>query len=163
MDIGCYPVFLSRFLFGEEPRRVAASMEFDPQFGVDRYCAALLEFPSGTCVFTCSTQLAPAQRFVVFGEQARVEVEIPFNAPPDRPCRLFLDDGSRLDGASRRVEELPVCDQYTIQADEFSRAALGLRSVPVPLEESLRTMAVIEAIRAAAASGRMEPVACEGT
>jgi len=162
MDIGCYPVFLSRFLFGEEPRRVAAFMDYDPQFGVDRHCAALLEYPSGTCVFTCSTQLAPAQRVVVFGERARIEVEIPFNAPPDRPCRLFVDDGSSLEGASRRVEELPVCDQYTIQADEFSRAVLGLRDVPVPLEESLRTMAVIEAIRAAAASGRLEAVACLG-
>lgn len=158
MDIGCYPVFLSRFLFGEEPLRVSASMEIDPEFGVDRCCAALLEFPSGSCVFTCGTQQAPAQRFVVFGEKARVEVEIPFNAPPDRPCRLFLDDGSGLTGASRRVEELPVCDQYTIQADEFSRAVLGLRGVPVPLEDSLRTMAVIEAIRASAARGEMVPV-----
>lgn len=159
MDIGCYPVFLSRFLFGEEPRRVAGSMELDPDFGIDRYCAALLEFPSGTCVFTCATQLAPAQRFLVFGEKARAEVEIPFNAPPDRPCRIFLDDGSDLAGASRRVEELPVCDQYAIQADEFTRAVLGLRTVPVPLEDSLRTMAVIEAIRASVQSGRMEPVA----
>ncbi len=158
MDIGCYPVFLSRFLFGEEPIRAAATMDYDPDFGVDRHCAAVLEFPSGACVFTCSTHLAPAQRFLVFGEKARVEVEIPFNAPPDRPCRLFLDDGSDLAGASRRIEELPVCDQYTIQADEFSRAVLGQRGVPVPLEDSLRTMAVIETIRAAAASGRMMPV-----
>lgn len=162
MDIGCYPIFLSRFLFGGEPLRVSGAMEFDPEFGVDRYCAALLEFPSGTCVFTCATQLAPAQRFIVFGEKARIEVEIPFNAPPDRPCRILIDDGSDLSGGSRQTEELPVCDQYTIQADEFSRAVLGQRDVPVPLEDSLRTMAVIEAIRRAAASRRMEPVAAPG-
>jgi len=159
MDIGCYPVFLSRFLFGEEPRRAAAWMDIDPDFSVDRYCAALLEFPSGSCVFTCATQLAPAQRFVLFGERARIEVEIPFNAPADRPCRIVIDDGSDLSGASGRVEELPVCDQYTIQADEFSLAVLGRRGVPVPLEESLRTMAVIEAIRRAASGGGKEPVA----
>lgn len=158
MDIGCYPVFLSRYLFGEEPRRAGAFMEIDPEFGVDRYCAALLEFASGSCVFTCATQLAPAQRFVVFGEKARIEVEIPFNAPADRPCRLFIDEGSDLTGASRVVEEAPVCDQYTIQADEFSRAVLGERSVPVPLEDSLRTMAVIEAIRRSAGNGNMEAV-----
>jgi predicted dehydrogenase len=162
MDIGCYPVFLSRYLFGEEPLRVAASLDIDPDFGVDRCCAALLEFPSGACVFTCATQLAPAQRFVVSGEKARIEVEIPYNAPPDRPCRLFVDDGSDLSGGSRKVEELPVCDQYAIQADEFSRAVLGERDVPVPLEDSLRTMAVIEAIRRAAGSGRMEAVDAAG-
>ncbi len=162
MDIGCYPVFLSRYLFGEEPLRVAAFLDIDPDFGVDRFCAALMEFPSGACVFTCATQLAPAQRFVVSGEKARIEVEIPFNAPPDRPCRLFVDDGSDLSGGSRKVEELPVCDQYAIQADEFSRAALGERDVPVPLEDSLRTMAVIEAIRRSAGSGRMEAVDAGG-
>jgi predicted dehydrogenase len=162
MDIGCYPIFLSRFLFGEEPLRVSGSMDFDPEFGVDRYCAALLEFPSGTCVFTCATQLAPAQRFIVFGEKARIEVEIPFNAPPDRPCRIFIDDGSDLSGASRKVEQLPVCDQYTVQADEFSRAVLKERNVPVPLEDSLRTMAVIEAIRRAAENGRVESVGAVG-
>ncbi len=162
MDIGCYPIFLSRFLFGEEPLRVSGSLEFDPEFGVDRYCAAWLEFRSGTCVFTCATQLAPAQRFAVFGEKARIEVEIPFNAPPDRPCRIFVDDGSDLSGASRKVEELPVCDQYTIQADEFSRAVLREREVPVPLEDSLHTMAVIEAIRRAAESGRVESVTAGG-
>lgn len=159
MDIGCYPVFLSRFLFGEEPRRAAAVLDIDPEFGVDRYCSALLEFSGGTCVFTCATQLAPAQRVLVFGENARIEVEIPFNAPNDRPCRILIDDGSDLAGGSRRVEELPVCDQYAIQADEFSLAVMGRRPVPVPLEDSLRTMAVIEALRASAASGRMEPVA----
>lgn len=159
MDIGCYPVFLSRFLFGEEPRRAAAVLDIDPEFGVDRRCSALLEFPSGTCVFTCATQLAPAQRVLVFGEKARIEVEIPFNAPNDRPCRILIDDGSDLAGGSRRVEEAPVCDQYAIQADEFSLAVMGRRPVPVPLEDSLRTMAVIEALRASAASGRMEPVA----
>lgn len=162
MDIGCYPVFLSRYLFGEEPLRVAASLDIDPDFGVDRFCAALMEFPSGACVFTCATQLAPAQRFVVSGEKARIEVEIPFNAPPDRPCRLFVDDGSDLPGGSRKVEELPVCDQYAIQADEFSRAVLGEREAPVPLEDSLRTMAVIEAIRRSASSGKMEAVDAAG-
>jgi len=159
MDIGCYPIFLSRFLFGAEPLRAAAWLDIDPEFGVDRYCAAALEYPFGACAFTCATQLAPAQRVVVFGEKARIEVEIPFNAPNDRPCRLVIDDGSDLFGASRRIEEVEVCDQYTIQADEFSRAVLGQRSVPVPLEDSLRTMAVIEAVHAAAASGRKEPVA----
>lgn len=159
MDIGCYPIFLSRFLFGAEPVRVAASMDIDPEFGVDRSCAGVLEYARGTCVFTCATQLAPAQRVIVFGEKARIEVEIPFNAPNDRPCRIFLDDGSDLAGGSRRVEEMPVCDQYAIQADEFSLAVMGRRAVPVPLEDSLRTMAVIEALRASAATGRMEPVA----
>ena len=158
MDIGCYAIFISRFLFGEEPVRVSGAMEMDPQFGTDRLASAVLEFPSGHCAFTCSTQMAPAQRVVAICERARIEVEIPFNAPPDKPCRIFIDSGADLAGGSRREEQLPVCDQYTIQGDEFSRAVLGLRPVPVPLEDSLQTIAVIEAVAASsrgpAAAGR---------
>jgi predicted dehydrogenase len=150
MDIGCYPIFVSRFLFGEEPVRVRGSMELDPVFGTDRLASAVLEFPSGHCSFTCSTQIAPAQRVVAICEQARIEVEIPFNAPPDRPCRIFIDSGADLSGGSRREETFAVCDQYSIQGDEFSRAVLGLRPVPVPLEDSLKTMRVIEAVVASA-------------
>ena len=76
-----------------------------------------------------------------------------------------MPDGTGFD-VIRRVglKQMPAVvfvtayDQYAIQADEFSRAVLGLRPVPVPLEDSLCTMAVIEAIRAAARSFRMEAV-----
>ncbi|HYL77261.1 MAG TPA: Gfo/Idh/MocA family oxidoreductase [Bryobacteraceae bacterium] len=143
MDIGCYAIQVSRFLFGEEPTRVAGSMERDPDFGTDRLTSAILDFPSGQCVFTCSTQLVPYQRVQVLGTKGRVEVEIPFNAPPDRPTRIFVDD---------RVEEFAVCDQYTIQGDLFSRAVREGGEVPTPLQDSLENMTVIEKLVRAGAS-----------
>ena len=36
LDIGCYPITLSRFIFGDEPRRVLGSIERDPDLGIDR-------------------------------------------------------------------------------------------------------------------------------
>jgi predicted dehydrogenase len=147
MDIGCYPIFTSRFIFGAEPVRVQGALERDPQLGTDRLASAILEFPNGGhAIFTCSTQLVPYQRMQIYGTKGRVEIEIPFNAPPDRPTRLFIDDGGELFGAGISVETFPVCDQYTIQADEFARAVAGERDVPVPLEDSLGNMAVIEAL-----------------
>ena len=137
MDIGCYPVTLSRMLFGEEPLRVVGSMERDPQFRTDRLTSAILEFPSGRCVFTCSTQLAPYQRMQMFGTTGMIDVELPFNPPPDRGARIFVNGV---------VEELPVCDQYTIQGDLFSRAILDDGPVPVPLEDAVNNMVVIDAI-----------------
>jgi len=111
-------------LFGEEPRRVIGVIDCDPEMKIDRRTSAILEFPSGECAFTCSTQLVPYQRIHLFGERGRIEVEIPFNAPPDRPTRLFVDDGSSLAGHGIRSEQVPTCDQYAIQADLFSRAIL---------------------------------------
>jgi len=156
MDIGCYPIFTSRLIFGEEPRRVLGLIERDPTMKTDRLTSAILDFPSGQSIFTCSTQLAPYQRMQIFGTRGRVEIEIPFNAPPDRPCRVFLDDGRDLFGSGVETFELPVCNQYTIQGDEFSRAVRDGGEVPVPLESSICNMAVIDAVFRSAESGRWE-------
>jgi predicted dehydrogenase len=155
-DIGCYPINTSRFIFGEEPRRVMALVERDPEMQTDRLSSGMLDFPSGQAVFTCSTQLVPYQRMQFFGTSGRIEIEIPFNAPPDRPCRIFLDDGSDLFGASVTTETLPVCDQYTIQGDLFSQAIRGEGQVPVPLEDAVCNMAVIDALFRSAQSGLWE-------
>lgn len=151
MDIGCYPVTTSRFLFEEEPVRVLALIERDPEMGIDRLTSGMFEFQSGQAIFTCSTQLAPYQRTQIFGTLGRIEIEIPFNAPPDRPCRLLVEGGRGME-----VEELPVCDQYTIQGDRFSRAIRLGSEVPVPLEDAVCNMAVIEALFRSVESGHWE-------
>jgi predicted dehydrogenase len=156
MDIGCYPITTSRFLFEEEPTRVVSCVERDPEIGTDRLASAILDFPSGQAVFSCGTQIVPYQRMQIFGTDGRIEIEIPFNAPPDRPCRLFVDNGADVLGSSIRTEQFPVCDQYTIQGDEFSRAIRENMEVPVPLENALRNMAVIEALLRSARTGQWE-------
>jgi len=158
MDIGCYPIFTSRFIFGETPKRVAAIMEFDPEMHTDRLTSAILDYPSGQAIFTCSTQLVPYQRMQIFGTKGRIEIEIPFNAPPDRPTRLWVDDGRDLFGSGIRMEQFDTVDQYTIQGDVFSRAVRGEAEIPVPLESALANMQVIEAVSKAARSGRWENV-----
>jgi predicted dehydrogenase len=109
-------------------------------------------------IFTCSTQLVPYQRIQFLGTKGRIEIEIPFNAPNDRPTRIVIDGGD-LFGADRVTEEFPICDQYTLQGDQFSKAILEDTEVPVPLEEAIRNMKVIEAIFRSADSGLWETIA----
>lgn len=156
MDVGCYPITMSRFLFEHEPTRVSGLVSYDQEMGTDYLASAILDFGSGEALFTCSTQLVPYQTFQVFGTKGRVQIEIPFNAPPDRPCRIFVDSGKDLFGAGMRTEEFPVCDQYTIQGDAFSQSILEGTPLPVPLEDALRNMTVIEAIFSAGRSGKWE-------
>ena len=155
MDIGCYPITTSRFIFGEEPRRVVSLVERDPEMKTDRLTSAILDFPSGQSTFTCSTQLVLYQRMNFLATHGRVEIEIPFNAPPDRPCRVFFDGGDLL-GRKHETKEIPTCDQYTIQGDEFSKAILNDTDVPIPLEDAVQNMRVIEAVLRSAATGRWE-------
>jgi predicted dehydrogenase len=156
MDIGCYPIFTSRFIFGSEPRRVLAVIERDPVMKIDRLTSAILDFPTGQSIFTCSTQLVPYQRMQIFGTKGRIEIEIPFNAPPDYPCRVLLDGSGDLFGRGSETYEAPVCDQYTLQGDQFSRAVQGEGDVPVPLESAIANMAVIDAVFRSAESGKWE-------
>jgi predicted dehydrogenase len=153
MDIGCYLIHASRFGFAQEPTRVVARIDRDPRMHTDRLTSAILDFPAGQAIFTCSTQLVPYQRVHFLGTRGRIELEIPFNAPIDRPTRLFIDDGTDLSGGAILTETFPVCDQYTEQGDAFSKAVLENTEVPVPLEEAIKNMAVIDAVLHSANSG----------
>jgi len=152
LDIGCYCLSLSRFLFGEAPSRVIGTVERDPVLQVDRLASGLLDFGSGTSSFTCSTQLSRYQRVQILGTKGRVEIEIPFNAPPDEETRLWIDrDGS--------IEEVvfPICDQYALQGEAFSQAVLEGGPVPTPLSDAIENMTVIDAIfRSAESSAWVE-------
>ena len=156
MDIGCYLIHASRFAFGQEPTRVLALIDRDPQMHIDRLTSAILDFSTGQSIFTCSMQLVPYQRIHFLGTRGRIEIEIPFNAPPDRPTRLFIDSSGDLFGGGISTETFPVCDQYTLQGDAFSKAVLDGAEVPVPVEDAIKNMAVIEAILKSANSGQRE-------
>lgn len=156
LDIGSYPITMSRFMFGAEPLRVSGVLERDPEFGTDRLASGILEFPAGQSVFTCSTQIVPYQRMQFLGTTGRIEIEIPFNSPVNQPTRIFIDDGSDLAGAGIKTETIPACDQYTLQGDAFSKAIREGGNVPVPLEDAIANMSVIDAVFRSAESGKWE-------
>ncbi len=153
-DIGVYPIVAARYLFGAEPRRVLGLIERDPTFGTDRLTTGVLEFEAGQANFVCSTQMAPYQRVQALGTRGRIEIEIPFNAPPDRPCRLFVDDGAALDGSSARTETFDTCDQYRLQGEAFARCVHDGMAVEFPLEDSVGNMNVVDALFESAAGHR---------
>ena len=141
MDIGCYCISLARFIFGSEPQRVLGKLEYDPKFKTDQLCSGILDFGEGSSTFTCSTQLTPYQRVNIYGTEGRIEIDIPFNAPPDVPCRMRLQSGDQLDEIV-----FEICDQYTIQGDLFSLAVLNDTEVPTPLEDAIANMKVLDAV-----------------
>ena len=145
-DIGVYPIVGARYLFGAEPRRVLGLIERDPTFGTDRLTSGLLDFAEGQASFVCSTQLVDYQRVQVLGTEGRIEIEIPFNAPPDRPARIFRDDGSQLGDASAIEEIFDATDQYTLQGEAFSRCIRDGSPPEFPLEDSVLNMRVVDAL-----------------
>ncbi len=141
LDIGCYTVSLARFIFGAEPNHVFGTVEYDPQLKIDRLASAILDFGRGTSTFTCATQLVPYQRVNIFGTTGRVEIEIPFNAPANQPCKIWYQHGDETEEI-----QIEACNQYTLQGDAFSQAVLNNTDVPTPIEDAVANMKVIEAV-----------------
>lgn len=156
LDIGCYPIVTSRFITGAEPRRVAALIDHDPVMKVDRLGSVIMDFPGVQCSFTYSTQMVPRQVMTLFGTTGRLEIEIPFNAPIDRPSRLFLYDGGNQGMNLAETVEIMVCDQYGLMADAFAASIQDGTPQPMTLEDSLANMKVIDAVARAAANESWE-------
>jgi predicted dehydrogenase len=157
-DIGCYSVNLSRMLFGGEPRRVAASLRRDPSTGVDVLTSAILDFKGGIATFTCSTRTETDQRVDIYGTTGRISIEIPFNIPPDRPTRVFLTAGGDPPVApAREVVEFPTADPYAVEFERFATAVLDGSPTPVPPEDAVANLRVIESIFEAADQGLAVP------
>ncbi|QJB55355.1 Gfo/Idh/MocA family oxidoreductase [Pseudodesulfovibrio sp. zrk46] len=154
MDIGCYNISLSRLLFNAEPTRVCGVADVDPDFGTDRHFSGMLDFSGRISTFTCSTQMSPYQRVNILGTKGRVEILIPFNAPPDRPTQLIVQRDYMEDEEDRvRNVTFGICDQYTVQGDLFAKAILDDTPVPTPLTDAWANMHVLEVLRESAAKG----------
>jgi predicted dehydrogenase len=153
-DIGCYNVNLSRLAFGTEPTRVQASITRDPVSGVDILTSAILDFPTGVATFTCSTRTETDQRVHIYGTRGRIDIEIPFNIPPDRPSRVFVTSGGEPPVApATETVTFDTADPYGVEAERFALAILEGRPVPTPPEDGVATLRVIEAIFATEAAG----------
>lgn len=147
LDIGCYCISLSRFLFGKQASRVLGIIERDPALKTDRMASGVMDFEVGTSSFTCSTQLSSYQRVQILGTTGRVEIEIPFNAPTDKQTRIWLHTS---EGCEEKT--FSICDQYALQGDAFSKAILEDTPVPTPLTDAIENMAVIDALFESASS-----------
>jgi predicted dehydrogenase len=157
-DIGCYAVNLSRLLFEGEPTRVAASLRRDPTSGVDVLTSAVLDFDDGIAAFTCSTRVETDQRVDIYGTEGRITIAIPFNIPPDRATRIFVTAGGDPPVApTTDVLEFATADPYAVEFEQFAAAVLEDRPTPVPPEDAVANLRVIEAIFAAADQGLAVP------
>lgn len=156
-DIGCYPVVVSRFVFGADPVRCMGVIDWDPKFKTDRLTSALIDFGKGRhLTFTVSTQATPYQRVHVLGDKARAEVEIPFNAPQGGAMKVYLDNGKQLADASAKTIKLPKADQYQLQGEHFSRVVRGTEDLVYGVADAVMQARVLDAIFRSAKSGHWE-------
>jgi predicted dehydrogenase len=145
-DIGCYCINLSRMLLGAEPTAIEGSVMRD-ETGTDVLTSAILAFDEDVAAFTCSTRTEPDQRVHIYGTEGRISMGIPFNIPSDRPTEIVVTAGGDPPvSPDSETLTFAAADQYTIQAERFADAVLDGRPLPIPPEDAIGNLRVIEAI-----------------
>ncbi|HYP91531.1 MAG TPA: Gfo/Idh/MocA family oxidoreductase [Polyangiaceae bacterium] len=164
-DIGCYAVNTARLIFGREPERVIGVAERDPRTTCDRLTSAILDFGVGQASFVVGTQHVPYQRVHVFGTRGHLELEIPFNAPHDRPCPVYVDEGfvgapdfTVRQSSDERAELIttPAANQFTQQWQAMSAAIRSGGTLPNDMQSAIANARIIDAIVRSTNSDRWE-------
>jgi predicted dehydrogenase len=166
-DIGCYAINTARLVFGKEPLRAVGVCERDPDSGCDRLASAILDFGTGQASFVVGTQHVAYQRVHVFGTKAHLELEIPFNAPHDRPCKVRIDEGfvgaadftvARDSSAQAETLDIPAANHYVRQWQAFSEAVRQGGTVPNDMPSALANTRALEAVLRSCESHRWESI-----
>ncbi len=166
-DIGSYCINTARLVFGAEPKRVVGICDWDPASECDRLTSGILDFDGGQASFVVGTQHVPYQRVHVFGTTGHIEIEIPFNAPNNRPCRIHIDDGfvgapdftvAENSEDRRETISLPQTNHYTEQWQAFSKAIRSGTPIQNDMTSAVANMRVIDAIFRSAETQRWEGV-----
>lgn len=154
-DIGVYPTISTRFVTGKEPLRVQANTERDKEFGTDIYSSVRADFGDFELSFYISTQLAARQVMVFHGDKGYIEVKSPFNANRYGAEELELTNQGRSHSQHIRFQD---CRQYKLEAEAFTRAALGEKEEVVTLESSKNNQKFIDAVYRASEKDGWESV-----
>jgi predicted dehydrogenase len=157
-DLGSYAINALNLVCGRPPLRVAALVEHDPRFGIDRLTSALLDYGAAHATLTVASQAGPAawathQQLTVLGARGWLRLNFPFAQARPIACRIELGDEQSVGAVPTTVHEFEPANQYALQVERFSRRVLGA-SVPAwPIEDALATLRTIEAIFASARDG----------
>jgi xylose dehydrogenase (NAD/NADP) len=147
MDVGCYPISAARFYFGEEPSVAYARGSVDPEYGVDMRMAGVLEFPQGEALIDCSYSLPYRTELVIVGESGTITIPKPWLPDPEATVAI-----------NSRVERLPAENQYVAEFEHLSNCIVSGTAPLYGLEDAIRQMKVIDAVRRSMESGGPEAV-----
>lgn len=159
LDMGCYAVNAVRRAFRDEPLRVVSAwQDIDDRFGVDVTTAAILEFSDRRLgLVSCSFRSGDDNWYKIVGSEGTIEVPdafVPGYGPRVAETAVIVADRDH----KRRVERFAPANQYRLMAEAFAAAVLSGQPVPVPPEDAVLNMCVLDAIVRSAAHGQAEAV-----
>ena len=146
-DVGHYAVSAALWAVGQGlPSDVAARQVVGPT-GVDLVTEAVLDWESGASAeVRAGIDEGEGQWLVITGSEGELELR-------DAPFTSWVRDETELwvsDGRSTERVRVPATDAYRVMVEEVSSVIEGGPGWVLPIEESLQTAEVLDAIRRAA-------------
>lgn len=142
LDIGCYSISLSRWLFNEEPTQVLGQITPLPGEEVDCLTSAIMEFSAGSASFTAATKVEPIQYAEAIGDEGSLYIERPFYNDSSEPVQRVRITRSRV----QEIIEVPDHNHYGAMGDAFALSIFNNNPVPTPLSDAINNMRVVDAI-----------------
>ena len=150
LDVGCYGVSLSRWMFGQEPTRLQAQAVRRPS-GVDVHLVGLLEFPEqGIAVVEASFITALQQTYTIVGSDGVIELPHDAFIPWEKDATFTV---RRRDEETGREYVVPGADEYQLMVEHFADAVLERTTLDFPPHDSVSNMRVLDALAEAARTG----------
>lgn len=141
MDIGCYCISLSRWLFNQEPQQVIGQVAPFENYEVDCLVSGIMQFPAGLATFTAATKIEGSQFVEACGELGKIRIPLPFSPEANSPTHITLTK----DHESCDIPIEP-SDHYREMADAVALAILDKAPAPTPLSDAINNMRIIDAI-----------------
>ena len=147
MDVGCYCVNASRFVFAAEPERAHAVARFHTEPGreVDWLLTGILEFPGDRLAqIDCSMLTMGRNCYEVIGTEGRILVPASF-VPGSADTTVVVTSGGK-------AEETVIdgIDQYQLEVDHFCECIQEGGGLRAPAEDGVANMRAIDMLFAAA-------------
>ena len=150
LDIGCYSISLSRWLFNQEPTEVLGQITPMPGEEVDCLTSALMTFPEGSASFTSATKIEPGQYVEAIGDLGSLYLARPFYNDSSEPVQRIVITRNR----EQEIIEVPDHNHYSAMGDAFALSIFNDEPVPTPLADAIANMQVVDAIFTSAAERR---------
>ena len=163
-DVGSYAISACTAVFRRAPARVVAAIDRDPAWKIDRLATALLDYGDGHASFTVGTQSGPSasathQQFSVLASNGWLRCDFPYAHGRPTACHVFIGDHTSAGSIETATCAFEPVNQYTLQVDRFSRYLRGEPVPSRPIEDSLLTLRIIEALFESARSGGWQSLA----
>ena len=159
-DVGLYCLNAARFLSGEDPVSVSATIyqpKDDPRFAeVEASCSFSLHFPNGY-IATCTTSydVHKSQFLRLEGTKAWAQLSPAFAYHGNKLTWSRLEDGEEVE----MIPQIEDKDQFALEMDHFCECILQNKEPKTPGEEGLQDHRIMEAIYEAARTGKVVSLA----